>query len=91
MFDCPIQVVKGLIVKRGAEGVIKEVKDAKVAIYGQGLDGGSTETKGTVLIESAEQLQSFAKGEEEAMEKLVKAIAESGAKVRPILSTPSGV
>lgn len=36
---------------------------AEVAIYAEALELGSTETKGTVLLESAEQLMNFSKGE----------------------------
>ena len=35
-----------------------------MAIYAEALELGSTETKGTVLLESAEQLMNFSKGEE---------------------------
>ncbi|KAA8516261.1 hypothetical protein F0562_016554 [Nyssa sinensis] len=39
------------------------------------------ETKGTVLIHSAEQLENYAKTEEAKIEELIKAVADSGAKV----------
>lgn len=38
-------VVKGLVLKRGAEGTIKIASDAKVAVFAQGVDTSSTETK----------------------------------------------
>lgn len=41
----------------------------------------STETKGTVLIKTAEELLNFSKGEENVLEAQIKAIADSGAKV----------
>ncbi len=40
-----------------------------------------TETKGTVLIKSAKELSDFSRGEEELLEKQIKAVADSGAKV----------
>jgi chaperonin GroEL (HSP60 family) len=45
------------------------------------LDTSATETKGTVLIESAAQLEGYTRSEEDKMEALIKAIADSGAKV----------
>jgi hypothetical protein len=39
------RVVKGVVIKRGTEGSIKDVTDAKVAVFAQGVDTSSTETK----------------------------------------------
>ena len=39
------RVLKGVVVKRGAEGNIKDVAHAKVAVFAQGVDTSSTETK----------------------------------------------
>lgn len=74
-------VVKGIVIKRDTEGTIKSVTDAKVAVFAQGVDTSSTETKGTVLIKSAEELSNYSRGEEDRMEEVIKAIADSGAKV----------
>jgi T-complex protein 1 subunit theta len=60
---------------------VKHVKDAKVAVFGCAVDTSSTETKGTVLITSAKDLESYSLGEEQKMEEYVKMIADSGAKV----------
>lgn len=38
-------VVKGMVLKRGVEGSISSVTDAKVAVFAQGVDTASTETK----------------------------------------------
>ncbi|VAH91840.1 unnamed protein product [Triticum turgidum subsp. durum] len=45
------------------------------------VDTSATETKGTVLIHSAEQLENYAKTEEAKVEELIKSVADSGAKV----------
>jgi len=45
-----------------------------------GIDTLATETKGTVLIENAEQLMGYAQSEEAKVEELTKAVAESGAR-----------
>lgn len=39
------KVVKGVVIKRSTEGSIKDVADAKVAVFAQGVDTASTETK----------------------------------------------
>lgn len=74
-------VVRGMVLKNDAVGTIKLVEKAKVAVFVGGVDTSATETKGTVLINSAEQLESYAKTEESKVEELIKAVADSGAKV----------
>lgn len=74
-------VVNGLVIKRDTEGTVKAATDAKVAVYADAVDTLSTETKGTVLIESAEQLETYSKSEEDKMEAYIKGIADAGAKV----------
>ncbi|CAL9186130.1 unnamed protein product [Musa hybrid cultivar] len=56
-------------------------KTIQIAVFAGGVDTSATETKGTVLIQSAEQLENYAKTEEAKVEELIKAVAESGAKV----------
>lgn len=75
------QVVRGMVVLRDAEGTIKHVEGAKVAVFGVGLEASETETKGTVVLKSAEELKSYTDGEEARMEASIKAIADSGATV----------
>lgn len=74
-------VVKGMVIKRDAEGTVKAVENAKIAVYAQGVDTAGPETKGTVLITSAEELTSYARSEEDKLEEYVKGISDSGAKV----------
>ncbi|KAG6651120.1 T-complex protein 1 subunit theta isoform X1 [Carya illinoinensis] len=74
-------VVRGMVLKSDAVGSIKQVEKAKVAVFASGVDTSATETKGTVLIHSAEQLENYSKTEEAKVEELIKAVADSGAKV----------
>ncbi|XP_052174243.1 T-complex protein 1 subunit theta [Diospyros lotus] len=74
-------IVRGMVLKSGAVGTIKRVEKAKVVVFAGGVDTSATETKGTVLIHSAEQLENYAKTEEAKVEELIKAVADSGAKV----------
>jgi T-complex protein 1 subunit theta len=75
------QVVQGMVFKRQVEGEITKVQNAKVAIYSCAVDILQTETKGTVLIKSADELMNFSRGEENLLEIQIKAIADTGAKV----------
>ncbi|KAJ6800738.1 T-complex protein 1 subunit theta [Iris pallida] len=80
-------IVRGMVLKNDAVGSIKRVEKAKIAVFVGGVDTSATETKGTVLIQSAEQLlcflqlENYAKTEEAKVEELVKAVADAGAKV----------
>ncbi|KAL6838225.1 hypothetical protein ACP4OV_031957 [Aristida adscensionis] len=56
-------------------------KGGEGKVFAGGVDTSATETKGTVLIHSAEQLEKYAKTEEAKVEELIKAVADSGAKV----------
>ena len=38
-------VVRGMVLKRDAEGTVKRVADGKVAVFAQGIDTAGTETK----------------------------------------------
>ena len=72
------QVVKGMVITRGAEGTIKKVLKAKVACYADGITTAKTDAKGTVYIEKAAELEGYAKTEEDAMEAKIKEIADAG-------------
>ncbi|CAM9234574.1 unnamed protein product [Scytosiphon promiscuus] len=74
-------VVRGMVVQRDSEGVIKRAEQAKVAVFACGLEMSSTETKGTVLIRTGEELMSYNKGEEKVVDDAMKSIADAGAKV----------
>ncbi|XP_077239976.1 T-complex protein 1 subunit theta-like [Tasmannia lanceolata] len=74
-------IVRGMVLKHDAVGSIKRMEKAKIAVFVGGVDTSATETKGTVLIHSAEQLENYAKTEEAKVEELIKAVADSGAKI----------
>lgn len=75
------QVVLGMVFKRQVEGEITKASDAKIAVYSCAVDTMQTETKGTVLIQSADELRNFSRGEENLLESQIKAIADAGVKV----------
>ncbi len=72
-------VLKGFVLNRAPESQGKEiVKDAVVACFRCPFLLSSGETKGTVLVENAQQLLDFSKSEEVMAEKIVKSIVELG-------------
>lgn len=48
------RVVKGVVIKRSTEGSIQDVTDAKVAVFSQGVDTASTETKVITAVRLSE-------------------------------------
>jgi len=74
-------VVQGMVFKRGVEGTVEEKSKAKVAVFSCPFDISTTETKGTVLINTADQLSQFSRGEEVQLEEKIKAMADSGISV----------
>lgn len=75
------QIVKGVVVQRDAEGSIKHVSKAKVAVFGCSIEAAAPETRGTVVIKTADELKAYNKGEERMMEETIKGIADTGVKV----------
>merc|ERR1711994_697923 len=75
------QTVQGMVFRRQAESNTIKKENCKVAIFTCPVDALQTETKGTVLIKTAEELTNFSRGEETQLENQIKAIAESGADV----------
>jgi len=57
--------MSGMAVRRNVEGSIERVTEPRIAIYSCPLDTTYSETKGTVLINNANDLLSYSKGEEE--------------------------
>ncbi len=73
--------VQGMVFKKHVEGTLKKVDKAKVAVFSCPIDASHTETKGTVLIKSANELLNYSKGEENSLELQIKAVADVGINV----------
>ncbi len=72
-------VLKGLVVTRNVETpTLNHVENPKIAVYGCPLDTQSAETKGTVVIQSAEELLNYSKSEEDLAHKFIKGMADLG-------------
>jgi len=52
--------------------------DVKVALYPEGIAVETMETKGTVLLRTAEQLKNYTRGEEDTLEEFVQELVEAG-------------
>lgn len=74
-------VLQGMVFKRSVEGSVSKSDKSNIAIFSCPLDSLQTETKGTVLIKTAEELMNFSKGEEDQMDKHIKALADAGCDV----------
>ncbi|CAF0787446.1 unnamed protein product [Didymodactylos carnosus] len=74
-------MVSGMVLKREIDSEVTKVQQAKIAVYSCPIDIQVTETKGTVLLKSADELLSFSKDEETGIESQIKAIHDSGINV----------
>ncbi len=75
------EVIHGFVALRGAETTITSATDAKITVFGCGIEASGTEAKGTVLMKNASDLKGYNKSEEVKMEEIIKAIADTGTKV----------
>lgn len=75
------KVMLGMVFKKGVEGSIRKMEKANVAVFSCPFDLTQTETKGTVLINSAKELLNFGKGEEEVVQAQVKLLHDAGVNV----------
>lgn len=75
------RIIPGMVFKRYVDSEVKNVANAKIAMFNCPLDNLQTETKGTVLLKSAEELKEFTKGEENMLKNSVDLIKASGAQV----------
>lgn len=71
-------VVRGMCLPRSVVGTINNVRKAVIAVYGIPLDSVMTETKGTVLLKTAEEIKEYNNSEEASLEKVIKSIADTG-------------
>jgi T-complex protein 1 subunit theta len=53
------KVIHGMAVLRGSENRILHVKDAKIAVFNTAIELNTGDTKGTVLLKTAEELMNY--------------------------------
>jgi len=74
-------VVEGMAIVRASAGVETSKEKAKVCVFASGIELQGTETKGTVLLNNADELMNYTKGEESRMEEFIKGIKDVGVEV----------
>mmetsp|Transcript_60894 Transcript_60894/g.119409 ORF Transcript_60894/g.119409 Transcript_60894/m.119409 type:complete len:553 (-) Transcript_60894:255-1913(-) len=74
-------VVNGMLLPRSPEGTVLSVENAKITVFQCALESEGTETQGTVLIRNAEDMMSYNKSEEKALEEVIAAIHATGTNV----------
>lgn len=71
----------GMVILRDTHGVVKKKENCNAIVLNCGLEAHVMETKGTVLLHNAQELINFTKGEEDQMEKTIKAVKDAGVDV----------
>lgn len=74
-------VVRGFVIPTLPRGAVQQMKNCKIAVYGCAIELDRTETKGTVLLQSAEELLDLSASEEKAMDTRIKEFADNGINV----------
>ncbi|KAL0221927.1 hypothetical protein RCL1_001781 [Eukaryota sp. TZLM3-RCL] len=74
-------VLKGFCLMRDVEGTVRSKSDCKVAVYSCGLDLETPESKGTVVLRNAGELEAYNKDEEVRIRTAVEEIAATGVQV----------
>lgn len=75
------RVVKGMVLGREPDGIVKKARKAKVAVFSCPIDISQTETKGTVLLKNAQEMLDFSTGEEAQLETAIKELYDAGLRV----------
>jgi len=66
------RVIRGFVALRGSESTVTSAADAKITIFGCGIEASGTEAKGTVLMKNADDLKGYNKSEEKRMEERLR-------------------
>lgn len=75
------KVVKGMVFPKEPDGAIKKIQNAKVGVFTCPIDNSQTETKGTVLLNNAQEMMDFTKGEETQLESNIRELYDAGLRV----------
>lgn len=74
-------VVRGFVIPALPKGTVDRMEKCVIAVYACEVQNEETETKGTVLLESAEELVSLSASAEHRMEEKIKALKAAGVNV----------
>lgn len=70
-----------MVIIRQSETSIHHVIDAKVAVFNSNIEMNQGETKGTVLLTTAAELEGYSRSEEDQFELFIKGLADAGVNV----------
>jgi len=70
-----------MVVIRQSETSIHRVTEAKVAVFNTNIEMQQGETKGTILLTNADELENYSKTEEDKFEQFIKGLADAGIQV----------
>lgn len=73
--------IRGFVIPTLPKGAVQGMKQCRIAIFGCAIELERTETKGTVLLQNAEDLLNLSASEEKAMDAKIKEFADSGINV----------
>ncbi|EFO65000.1 TCP-1 chaperonin subunit theta [Giardia lamblia P15] len=74
-------VVRGFVIPTLPRGAVQRMQNCRIAVYGCAIELDRTETKGTVLLQSAEELLDLSASEEKAMDAKIKEFFDNGINV----------
>jgi len=72
------EVIRGMVIARNTEGLVKKLENANVGVYTCSIAAADTETKGTILINTAQELKDFNDSEEKEISGIIKSIKACG-------------
>lgn len=75
------EVIHGMVITRQSETSIHHVSKAKVAVFNTNIEMQQGETKGTIMLTSADELENYSKSEEDKFELFIKDLADHGIQV----------
>ena len=70
-----------MVITRQSETSIHHVTKAKVAVFNTNIEMQQGETKGTIMLTSADELENYSKSEEDKFEAFIKDLADHGIQV----------
>ncbi|CAL5992780.1 TCP-1_chaperonin subunit theta [Hexamita inflata] len=74
-------VVRGLVVPVQPRGIVQKMENCKIVVFSCPVELRETETKGTILLDNADELQKLSKNEEKTYEELILSYKNQGINV----------
>ena len=72
------RLIEGYVATRSLDSVRKSASNCKIAVFASGVEASSTEAKGTVVMNTAEDLKTYNKSEELKMQEIIQGLSDAG-------------